>query len=275
MAADRDRDGAAADTALVLGGGGPVGMAWELGLLAGAVDSGELRDIALTVGTSAGSAVGAWFSNGSVTDTDVIDRLEALTGELVELTAKTRATSGNATISEAAHVSLFERLVGTRWPSDFICMATDVDTGLLQTWDRRSEVSLGRAVAASCAWPGAFPTVGIAGRRYMDGGIEDAMNARLAAGHDTVVAISCSPLDDDGGTSTEMARQLRNTRRSLDDLKSQGTNLVLIEPDRRFLAISEDDGALTDPSRLRAAHTAGLELGTEVAERFAPGWTTA
>jgi len=34
--------------------------------------------IDLTVGTSAGSAVGAWFRSGSVTDADVIGRLEAL-----------------------------------------------------------------------------------------------------------------------------------------------------------------------------------------------------
>jgi NTE family protein len=46
-------------TALLLGGGGPLGMAWELGLLSGAAKRGvDLTDVDLTVGTSAGSAVG-------------------------------------------------------------------------------------------------------------------------------------------------------------------------------------------------------------------------
>jgi NTE family protein len=49
----------------VLGGGGPVGIGWEAGFLAGSADAGvSLRDADLVVGTSAGSVVGAQLTSG-------------------------------------------------------------------------------------------------------------------------------------------------------------------------------------------------------------------
>ncbi|WP_375373457.1 patatin-like phospholipase family protein [Micromonospora sp. ATA51] len=51
--------------ALVLGGGGVTGVAWELGLLAGLAQRGlELAGADLVVGTSAGSVVGAQVCSG-------------------------------------------------------------------------------------------------------------------------------------------------------------------------------------------------------------------
>ena len=52
-------------TALVLGGGGITGIAWEIGLLAGLADAGvDLAGADLVVGTSAGSVVGAQLATG-------------------------------------------------------------------------------------------------------------------------------------------------------------------------------------------------------------------
>ena len=54
--------------ALVLGGGGPVGVAWEVGLIAGLEQEGvRLADADLFVGTSAGSIVGAMLALGRPT----------------------------------------------------------------------------------------------------------------------------------------------------------------------------------------------------------------
>src|ERR1700722_3223000 len=54
------RMGVMSDGALVLGGGGVTGRAWELGVLAGLLDAGiDLTSADLVVGTSAGAAVGA------------------------------------------------------------------------------------------------------------------------------------------------------------------------------------------------------------------------
>jgi NTE family protein len=51
--------------ALVLGGGGPVGVGWETGLAAGLEEEGvRLADADLIVGTSAGSIVGAQLAMG-------------------------------------------------------------------------------------------------------------------------------------------------------------------------------------------------------------------
>jgi NTE family protein len=52
--------------ALVLGGGGPVGIAWESGLVAGLAQGGvDLGQADFTMGTSAGSFVGARLALGS------------------------------------------------------------------------------------------------------------------------------------------------------------------------------------------------------------------
>ena len=52
--------------ALVLGGGGPVGIAWESGLMAGLAQAGvDLGQADFTMGTSAGSFVGARLALGS------------------------------------------------------------------------------------------------------------------------------------------------------------------------------------------------------------------
>src|SRR5437763_5235122 len=52
--------------ALVLGGGGPVGIAWESGLIAGLAQGGvDLSQADFTMGTSAGSFVGARLALGS------------------------------------------------------------------------------------------------------------------------------------------------------------------------------------------------------------------
>ncbi len=52
-----------ATRALVLGGGGPVGVAWESGLVAGLAEQGvQMAEADLFVGTSAGSVVGSQLS---------------------------------------------------------------------------------------------------------------------------------------------------------------------------------------------------------------------
>src|SRR5277367_4517725 len=54
-----------AKRALVLGSGGPIGIAWQAGLLAGLAEAGvDLADADFIVGTSAGSFVGAQIAMG-------------------------------------------------------------------------------------------------------------------------------------------------------------------------------------------------------------------
>ena len=61
------------DIALVLGGGGAAGNAWQLGVIAGLADAGyDLTELAnLVIGTSAGSTAAAAVQSG---DRDAVSR---------------------------------------------------------------------------------------------------------------------------------------------------------------------------------------------------------
>src|SRR3954470_18360042 len=70
--------------ALVLGGGGITGIAWEIGLLTGLADAGvDLTGADLVVGTSAGSVVGAQVTTGASLEMLFEGQLEPPTGEKV------------------------------------------------------------------------------------------------------------------------------------------------------------------------------------------------
>jgi hypothetical protein len=69
--------------ALVLGGGGVTGIAWELGILAGLAEDGvDLTDADVIVGTSAGSVVGAQLTSGIRSKSCTKRQLEPPTGEI-------------------------------------------------------------------------------------------------------------------------------------------------------------------------------------------------
>jgi NTE family protein len=83
-----------------------------------------------------------------------------------------------------------QRLPAHDWPDrELLVTAIDTATGELVVFDRNSGVELVDAVAASCAVPGAWPPVTIAGRRYMDGGIGSTINLRLADGCSSAVVL--------------------------------------------------------------------------------------
>ena len=63
--------------ALVLGGGGVTGIAWEIGVIAGLADRGiDLAAADVIIGTSAGSVVGADITSGQ--DNAVACRLQTI-----------------------------------------------------------------------------------------------------------------------------------------------------------------------------------------------------
>jgi NTE family protein len=88
------------------------------------------------------------------------------------------------------------RLLSHEWPdSELRLTAIDVETGELTVFDRDSGVDLIDAVAASCAVPGAWPPVTIAGRHYMDGGVASSVNLVAAADCATAVVLVPSGVD--------------------------------------------------------------------------------
>ncbi|MGD0853503.1 MAG: patatin-like phospholipase family protein [Acidimicrobiales bacterium] len=242
--------------ALVLGGGGAVGIAWQTGLLSGLRDAGvDFASADTVVGTSAGALVGALLSGGrEVTDAlaslaalkEIIDLDSLAAGDQAfleimrqarpdadlqhALRAIGRAANEADTFNEEVYLNLFNTLDGTAWPSNYRCTAIDTESGDLVVWDQGSGVPLVHAVAASCAIPSLFPTVTINGRRYMDGGLFSTLNTTSAPQTDVLVVLSCHPLESKGtggggslATSVAPNAELAPLRRS--------RRLMALEPD--------------------------------------------
>jgi NTE family protein len=198
--------------ALVLGGGGVAGIAWETGILVGIADESPAAARALLesdvlLGTSAGSAVAAQLGSGlgltelfarqvdeASTEIDPGIGIDGIAELFLAAVSDPEATLTQCrqrigavalaaqTVAEPIRREVIaHRLPSHVWPQRVLRVtAIDVDTGELAQFERDSGVALIDAVAASCAVPGAWPPVTIADRRYMDGGIGSTINLHLA-----------------------------------------------------------------------------------------------
>jgi NTE family protein len=204
--------------ALVLGGGGVTGIAWEIGVLAGLAASGvDLTKANAVIGTSAGSFVGAAVACGYDLEALAAAQSQPETDEItVAASPETIAAwfsafgAGDATRVGAAFGEIAKanpepvsiqvrrnvvegRLVTTEWPDTLRVTAVDADTGVLHVFDHTSGVALVDAVAASGAVPGVWPLVRIDGRSWIDGGMVSSANARLADGYERVIVLAPMP----------------------------------------------------------------------------------
>ena len=274
--------------ALVLGGGGAVGAAWQTGLLTGLREAGvDLAGADATVGTSAGALIGALLSSGrDVTGAlttlaalgQSIDRDALAAGDEAFLRARRQArldtdprqalrTVGRAAQEASAppedvYLGMFGTLDGTAWPAGFRCTAIDTDTGDLVVWDQGSGVPLLHAVASSCSIPMLFPTVTIKGRHYMDGGILNPLNATAAPPADVLLVLSCQPLGSQGtGAESALAASAATPDAELAQLR-ETRRLVAVEPD------FSDTGAPANGMDPNSAIQA-LRIGKRQAEREA------
>ncbi|HSS94820.1 MAG TPA: patatin-like phospholipase family protein [Candidatus Dormibacteraeota bacterium] len=277
---------AAALRALVLGGGGVTGVAWELGLLAGLAQQGvDLTAPDLVVGTSAGSVVGAQVLSGTPIEDLYAAQLADATGEIAARMGtgamlrfaiasiwpgderRGRAYLGRAalaarTVPESQRRAVIEsRLPSRSWPERrLLIVAVDVDTGETRIFDRDSGVSLTDAVAASCAVPLVWPPVTIDGRRYIDGGVRSVANADLAKGCGSVVVLA------------PVTATLRPSSRIESQLAGLGPTVraVLISPD------AEARGAigrnLLDPAQRAASARAGRRQAGGAVSAIATAW---
>jgi len=294
--------------ALVLGGGGPVGIAWECGLIAGFARAGvDLGRADFTLGTSAGSFVGARLALGaeaaSLADpilaegeraasaprargaerrpadlTFLMQKMAEAQGSLRN-PAEVRAEIGQwalaaDTMGEDDFIASFGRsfasLPADCWPErGYACTAVDAESGAFQLWTKESGVGVTRAVASSCSVPGVYPPVSIEGRRYIDGGMRSGTNADLATGHDLVVLVAVrTAAAAAGGAAERIAARLDEEIRTL---KEGGSEVVVIGPDE---ASQQAFGAnLMDFRRRPGAAKAGMAQGAAEAERLRALWT--
>jgi NTE family protein len=210
----------AAERALVLGGGGLSGIAWETGVLAGLAAGGaDVTTADFLLGTSAGATVAAQVGSGlPVTDLfarqtvparqsaelspdlerviELIESWERLPLEFPDPAELRREIGQRAlaagTVPEAERRAVIAgRLPRHSWPSRKLAVvAVEAHTGEVRMFDQDSGADLVDAVTASCAIPGIWPPVTIDGGRYIDGGTRSATNADLAAGYQRVLILA-------------------------------------------------------------------------------------
>ncbi|MCW2884138.1 MAG: Patatin [Streptosporangiaceae bacterium] len=273
--------------ALVLGGGGIAGIAWEAGLIVGLQGAGvDLTDADLIVGTSAGSVVGAMIATGvdlPLAIDDLAGRAETTPAPSAPadfsavLTAfgmlfdtsldpqEARARVGRmaleAPVADAADRlrEVGERLPSHEWPErPLLITAVDTADGGFVVWDRESGATLPFAVMSSCAVPCVFPPVEIGGRFYMDGGVRSATNADLAAGSSAVVII-------------EPMAHLSPRPLLERELEALGTtNVVAVGPDQHAVEAFGHD--VLDPALWRPAYHAGVIQAGSLVDRVQEVW---
>jgi NTE family protein len=269
--------------ALVLGGGGPVGFAWESGLIAGFAQGGvDLGEADFILGTSAGSIAGARLASGIETarlaealidpaSTRIhpprVGSPEAFMKMMSLVTAGQGDTRNPAEIrrevgalalsSETASEEEFVDVIGREmgelpswiWPGrDYACTAVDAEDGGFQLWQASSGVDLRRAVTSSCSVPGLFPPITVQGRRYMDGGMRSATNADLAAGYDVVVVVAVAPPGAE--------RLVATLNEEIESLQGGGSTVIAITPDDASSASFGPN--LMDAGRKPGAARAGM-----------------
>jgi NTE family protein len=216
------------NVALVLGGGGAAGQAWQIGVIAGLAEAGlDMTEAAdLVVGTSAGATTAAQVRSGipaaellasvlsepvqpvgqnrerppSLPMATVFERMRAI-GAAATSAADLRRAMGafglesdsilGPAVAGQRRAMVAARLPRAEWPDrPMIVVAVDAHTGELAAFDRDSGVDLVDAVTASTALPGMVPTHSINGTHYINGGVRSGENADLASGYANVVVLS-------------------------------------------------------------------------------------
>ena len=287
--------------ALVLGGGGSAGNAWEIGVIAGLFEAGlDLTEADLIIGTSAGATVAAQITSapppellaailaeapartgpagsdsGGLRGRSVADHMDR-TSRIIAAAANPadmRRKMGEAALElDAASDGAWSarwcgivaaRLATPRWPARGVRItAVDAVTGEPVVFDRLSGVDLVDAVAASTS---ASLPYRITDRLYIDGGYRRNENADLAAGCERVLVLS--PFGGRTRHPLEWGMQLAV---QVDELRSRGSTVETVFPDAHALAAFGSN--MMDLSARPLAARAGCAQGRALAEQLTPFW---
>jgi NTE family protein len=293
------------ERALVLGGGGSAGNAWEIGVIAGLFDAGlDVTRADLIIGTSAGSTAAAQITSATqppelladilaaaprprtgpvgsergrvpMPVADHMERTGAILGAAEDAADMRRRMGAAALEMDAAsggagqtqwRATVAARLPSQHWPQrPMLIVVVDAHTGEPVVFDGHSGVDLVDAVAASCANGFGVPPLSIGDRRYIDGGYRSAENADLAAGHERVLVLS--PF---GGRSRAPLEWGIHLAAQVDELCAHGSRVETIFPDSK----SRDAFGVNvmDPSTRPPAARAGYNQGRALAEQLTEFW---
>jgi NTE family protein len=296
---------AAGGRALVLGGGGSAGNAWEIGVIAGLFDAGlDVTEADLIIGTSAGSTAAAQISSttrpaellasilaaapqpgtgpvGSggrrVPDMPVTDLLEKTSGIIAAAqdAADMRRRMGAAALEMDAasgssgqtqrRATVAARLPSQRWPQRPILIVA-VDAHTGEPVVFDRHSGVDLVDAVTASCAGpGVPPHSIGDNRYIDGGYRSNENADLAAGYGRVLVLS--PL---GGRSRAPLDWGIHLAAQADELRARGSRVETIFPDsdsRNAFGVN-----LMDPSTRPPAARAGYNQGRALAEQLTEFW---
>ena len=278
---------------VVLGGGGVAGIAWETGVITGLARSGaDLAQADGFIGTSAGSVVGAQLAGGISCEAMFAAQMtpgsnsqetfrpysQAAADEQNQklmlkvggnLAAARSRIGAFALRSETVPRPVRRAIVAARlpyyaWPQRWLgVVAIDANSAEYELFDRDSKVELIDAVTASCAVPGTWPTVEIAGRHFMDGGIRSMTNADLALGASHVVVLAPLGYSENNPVSGHLRAEVAL-------LQASGCVVDVIVPNDAALQALGDN--VLDPSRCIPSANAGLAQGLDLAALLAKCW---
>jgi NTE family protein len=142
----------------------------------------------------------------------------------------------DGTLDLAEHAGAIEEVLGSRWPDDPLWVCAVRRRDLRRVVLGRDVVGrLSSAVTASCAIPGYFRPVEVAGERYVDGGVRSPTNADVLRREPLDLAIIVSPMSGrDLGRVGPTALIRRHARDKVAAerarLHAAGIPTVLIEP---------------------------------------------
>ena len=295
---------AAAERALVLGGGGGAGNAWLIGVIAGLFDAGlDVTEADLIIGTSAGSTAAAQITGaspaqllagilsaaprqrtgpagsdgGRVPIGPVADHMRR-TSEIIaaaEDAADMRRRLGAAALEMDAasdgsgqtrwRATVAARLPGQHWPErTMLITAVDAHTGDPVVFDRYSGVGLVDAVAASTSNGFGVPPYSIGDSRYIDGGYRRSSENADLAAGYGRVLV-LSPL---GGRTRAPLDWGMHLAAQVDELRALGSRVetVLPDSDSRDAFGSNLMDVSTRPPAARAGYGQGRALAGQLTE---------
>ncbi|MGP8207217.1 MAG: patatin-like phospholipase family protein [Acidimicrobiales bacterium] len=293
------------ERALVLGGGGAAGNAWEIGVIAGLYGAGlDVTEADLIIGTSAGSTAAAQISGATqptellanilaaapqpptgpvgpdgrrvpnVPVADLLEKTSAIIGAAEDAADMRRRMGAAALEMDAASSSsgqtqrraaVAARLPCQRWPQRPMLIVA-VDAHTGEPVVFDRHSGVDLVDAVTASCAGpGVPPHSIGDNRYIDGGYRSNENADLAAGYGRVLVLS--PL---GGRSRAPLDWGIHLAAQADELRARGSRVETIFPDGNSRDAFGVD--LMDPSTRPPAARAGYDQGRALAEQLTEFW---
>ncbi|UXV35615.1 patatin-like phospholipase family protein [Staphylococcus sp. IVB6181] len=243
--------------AVILGAGGQFGMAWEIAYLRGLFDQGvDLRTAHEFVGTSAGAQVGTVIASDAdwetiwdeqlqyereesnpLTDEDleiIFSKFESLASDSRTVEEWVAGMSDMAMhprvdLPETERLNMIRNSLGNAvsgWTKGLKIVVTEVETNQRRVLDKSSDVSLVKAIAASGAFQGAYPTIQIDGKHYYDGGSYSMENPDVSEADKVIVLAADLPVKTPFALSDV-----------IDKMKERGQKVHLVKPDKTVMDI--------------------------------------